>query len=53
MRGYYEVEKKPTKGRREESLADIRAAKRNDPRVTDVEAAKLAKKLGPKKRSSK
>jgi hypothetical protein len=41
------LKKKPVKGRREETLADWRAAKKNDPRVTDAQAAKLAKKLGP------
>jgi len=40
------LKKKPVKGRREETLADWKAAKKNDPRVTDAQAAKLAKKLG-------
>lgn len=49
MRGFYEVEKKkPAKGRREETAADWAAAKKNDPRVTNAQAAKLAKKLAPK-----
>jgi hypothetical protein len=52
MRGYYEVEKKPAKGRRE---VDEVVGPLTNPRVSKVEAAKLAKKLAekPAKRSRK